>query len=277
MQVENKEFIEQDSIKNLDHAGDAPADKEEKATPAPKKDEVVVETKAEEEKTEKKDDADKKAETEEEEEDPEKLRERTRKAEEEKEKMLQALRKTKSEYRKLASEKKKDADQEEDEEEIDSSEWDDDSKKFRKETIELATRKAEAVIERSNERQAVDIVVEKYPDVLEYWQDLMANYHQRPGESTVSARVKDLENARLITLNDRGELEKQFASAEQRGVAKGIKKAVVAEMALSGRSGKGTGSSKGVSSTASEMAKHMNLDPKKVEKENDSSEAVIKF
>lgn len=269
MQVEDKEFIDQDSIKNIDHAGDAPVDKEEKATPAPKEEEPAVKVEAEEEKTEKKG----------EEEAPEKLRERTRKAEEEKEKMLQALRKTKSEYRKLASEKKKDAEPEEDEEEIDSSEWDDDSKKFRKETIELATRKAEEAIERSNETQAIDAFMDRYPEFVEteYWTDLVANYAPKRGKGSVSAIVKDLENARLITLNDRGELEKQFASAEQRGVAKGIKKAVVAEMALSGRSGKGTGASKGVSSTASDMAKKMNIDPKKVEKENDSSEAVIKF
>lgn len=271
MHVENKEFIDQDSIKNLDHAGDAPAGTEEKATPAPEKDESAVKAEAEEEIPEKK------AEATEEEEAPEKLRERTRKAEDEKEKMLQALRKTKSEYRKLASEKKKDAEPEE--EEIDSSEWDDDSKKFRKETIELATRKAEEAIERSNETQAIDAFMEKYPEFVEteYWTDLVANYSPKRGKSSVSAIVRDLENARLITLNDRGELEKQFASAEQRGVAKGIKKAVVAEMALSGRSGKGTGASKGTSSTASDMAKKMNLDSKKVEKEDDSSEAVIKF
>lgn len=93
-------------------------------------------------------------------------------------------------------------------------EWDDQSKKFQKQTIELAQKQAEEVtmrqVEKVNEKNAIASFIEKNPELADdsKWQEVVKNYQPRSKES-VQDIMRDLGRALVLTKYEKGELDKK--------------------------------------------------------------------
>lgn len=92
------------------------------------------------------------------------------------------------------------------------TEWDDDSKKFQKETLtraeKAAEQKAQAIFERQTERAAIQAFIESHPELSQKgaWSEVIANYAPKNGKDTQQAIIKDLERALFLTKYEKGEL-----------------------------------------------------------------------
>jgi len=145
--------------------------------------------------------------------------------------------------------------------------WDDDSKKFQKETLtkaeELAKQAAIKAIEAENEKTAISKFKEAYPDedikkVLTYYKPVSGKFNQ---ESV----YKDLEGALVLQKHYSGELAGEAAKAEQKGEKKGMAKAKIAELnTMSGSPKKPAPGGKEISDNARRIAEQMRLDPEEV-------------
>lgn len=190
------------------------------------------------------------------------------KEKEESEKRLKALRDVKKSYRTLKSDKKEDKPAEK-ETPVDGSEWDEDSSRFQKETLTKAEQAAQAVLEKSNEKSAINQFLGKYEELADnddLWQDIVTNYTPKRGRDTVEDIVKDLESARIVTLHERGELDSSIEKARNSGLEEGKKKRALAEMALTpGRPGASKSDTKAPSKGSVDMAKRFRHDPKVVD------------
>lgn len=93
-----------------------------------------------------------------------------------------------------------------------ATEWDDDSKKFQKETLtraeKAAEQKAQALFERQTERAAIQAFTESHPELSKQgaWGEVIANYAPKNGKDTQQAIIKDLERALFLTKYEKGEL-----------------------------------------------------------------------
>lgn len=150
--------------------------------------------------------------------------------------------------------------------------WDDQSKKFQKQTIELAQKQAEEVTirqtEKVNEKNAIASFIEKNPELADdkKWQEVIKNYQPRSKES-VQDIMKDLGRALVITKYESGELDK--------------KKEVKNDVSDLGTVGKTTSKSatEGKTLTQNELrlAKAMKVDPEKLAAEDMTKPATIEI
>jgi len=161
------------------------------------------------------------------------------------------------------------------EEEEEYPEWDETSKKFQKQTIVEAEKRAEKAatdtVEKSNEKTAVANFLKDNPEVTEHWDEIVSNYNPKHGKDTVDSIIKDLKRAHLLARYEAGELDKKD-KGEKKGEAK------LAELSsVSKTTSKVVPKGSALSAQTIEMAKRMRVDPKEVAKEDDSSTAEIKF
>lgn len=182
-------------------------------------------------------------------------------------------------YKKLTLTPEKEVVKEEGEE---YPEWDETSKKFQKQTLDeaekIAERKAQAIIEQANEKAAIAKFLAKNPAVQEHWDDIVSNYSPKNGKETISAVLKDLDRAYLLTRYEMGELDKLQQEASKKGEKAGVAKAKLAELSsVSKTTSKTVPEGKALSEGAIAMANQMRVDPKKLAQEDDSLTAEIKF
>lgn len=157
-------------------------------------------------------------------------------------------------------------------EEEEYPDWDDASKKFQKQTLSEAEKRAEAkaqaMIEKANEKTAISQFIAKHPDAQDKWDDVVSNYSSKNGKESTDAIIKDLEKAYLITRFERGELEpKDKKSASN-----------VANLSTVSRTtSKKTPEGKTLSKGSLEMATRFRIDPKKLAEEDETPYATAKF
>lgn len=149
--------------------------------------------------------------------------------------------------------------------------WDEQSKKFQKQTIELAQKQAEEITirqtEKVNEKNAIAQFIEKNPELSDdsRWQEVIKNYQPRSKES-VQDIIKDLGRAYVITKYEKGELDKKEAKPD------------VSDMATVGKT-TSKSATEGKSLTQSELrlAKAMKVDPEKLAAEDMTKPATIEI
>ena len=173
----------------------------------------------------------------------------------------------------LNQERKLPKDEEKEEEE--TSNWDDDSQKFQKETLEraekIAEKKAQALLETHNEKVAISEFLDRHPELSDKntWSEVMTNYHPKNGRGTTQAIVKDLERAFFLTQYEKGELsQKEENKAEK----------MIADLTSVGKTGT-KAVKQGNVLTAGEirLAEAMRVDLKKLAAEDLSKPAEIKL
>ena len=202
-------------------------------------------------------------------EDAESLKERLKKVEEEKENYKKGMLK----YKELTLDKK-----EKQEEEEEQTEWDDNSKKFQKQTISRAEKIAKGVVEKNNETLAIEQFMEKYPDVKDSWDDIVSNYSPTNGKDSVKSVLKDLNRAYILTRYEKGEIDSLVSDALKKGEKKGKAEAQIADMSsVSTTTSKTVKGSNAISQGALKLAEKMRVDPKKLAEEDDSLTAEIKL
>ena len=189
-------------------------------------------------------------------------------------------------YKGLTLDKKetKEATKDESEEEI-YPDWDEDSKKFQKQTLskveERATATAMSIIEKANEKAAIATFIGKNQELsdVDAWGEVVANYNPRNGKETQQDIINDLEEALVITRYRKGELGKSELDAEERGRKKGQAESQVADLSSVAKTDSKTIEEDGntVSDSALKMAERMRVDPEDLAKEDDSSIAEIKY
>lgn len=164
--------------------------------------------------------------------------------------------------------------EEKEEEEI-STEWDDDSKKFQKETLthaeKVAEKKAQAIIEQYTEKAAIDTFTEKHPELQkkEAWSEVMANYHPKNGKETPQAILKDLERALFLTQYEKGELTSKDENKAEK---------MIADLNSVSKTGSKTvKQSSTLTSGEIRLAEAMRVDLKKLANEDLSKPAEVKF
>ncbi len=200
------------------------------------------------------------------------LRKELAKERAEKDNYRKGLLSSKKKLKSLDSKKKK-------KEEDEGNEWDEDSSKFQKETLEKSEKIAKEAIYTSNSNSAIQNFVSKYPeaDKGDVWKDISAAYSPRRGKDSVDNIVSDIEDAYLIVKRDRGEI----VDVEEvlRGEQKGITKAAKADLASTKSKGGATEKSdkKDVSKGAIVMANNFKNDPKKVAEEDDIAVATVEL
>jgi len=199
-------------------------------------------------------------------EDIETLKARLQKSEEERENLSKAVTRLNKE-RKLPSES---------EEEEEYPEWDESSKKFQEQTISKVEKKTQEILEKANEKEAINKFTATNPDVD--WNYIVSNYSPTHGKSTVGDIVKDLERAMVLAKYETGELTDLENKAFKKGETEGKAQSAAANMASVGKATSKT-SNKGESSLskgAIKLAESMRVDIKKLAEEDDSPTAVIK-
>jgi hypothetical protein len=155
----------------------------------------------------------------------------------------------------------------------DYPDWDETSKKFQKQTLseaeKVAEKKAQSVVEKYNEKAAIDKFLIDHPEMEEKWEDIVSNYNPKHGKESISSIVKDLDRAYFMTqyesgtLNKTSDKEAKSKLAEMSTVSKTSSKTIP----------KGTSLSKG----AIDLATKMRVDTKKLAEEDDSLTAEIKL
>jgi hypothetical protein len=189
----------------------------------------------------------------------EELKERLAKVEEERENYKKMALKYKSETKTLDAEEE-------------YPNWDDASKKFQKQTIELAQKQAEEVtmrqVEKVNEKNAISAFIEKNPELADNkeWTKVIKNYQPRSKES-VQDIIKDLNRAYVLTQFDEGVLGK-----------KEDKKADISELTTVGKTtSKSATEGKTLTQNELRLAKAMKVDPEKLANEDLSKPATIEI
>jgi hypothetical protein len=146
-------------------------------------------------------------------------------------------------------------------------EWDDASKKFQKQTLSEAEKRAEAramaVIEKANEKSAIASFLSNHPDVKNQWDDIVANYTPKNGKETQADIMKDLERALVLTQYEKGTLNKSDKKGE---------KAVANLNTVSKTTSKNAPEGAALTKGALEFARKLGVDPKEL-----SNESTIKF
>ncbi|MFA5990446.1 MAG: hypothetical protein WC803_12695 [Sphingomonas sp.] len=211
------------------------------------------------------------------------LQERLKKTEEERDNYKTGLLKLKKTDRTL--EAKKDTTVRSLDQQDEDADWDDDSKKFQKQTLskaeKVAQKAAESVYQKANEKQAINSFLEQYPDFQsdEEWQEILSNYNPKNGKDSVSNIMKDLERARINVLYEKGDLEKLSVEAENRGKQRGYAEGMHADLMTSGgtRQKSSNKDGKEISDGARALATKFRIDPKKLAQEDDSNRATISF
>jgi hypothetical protein len=155
-------------------------------------------------------------------------------------------------------------------EEEEYPEWDEASKKFQKQTLSQAEKRAEAILEKANEKVAVSKFLSDHPEVKDQWDDVVANYLPKNGKETPEDIAKDLERALILTQYEKGTLGK--SDAPKKGKEKLAELSTIAKTTAKNLP-EGSTLSKG----ALNLAEKFRVDPKKLAQEDDSSYAEIKF
>jgi hypothetical protein len=160
------------------------------------------------------------------------------------------------------------------------TEWDETSIKFQKETISraerIAEKKANEMVEKSNEQTAISQFIASNPELEDeaQWKEVVSNYYSRNGKGSVPSILSDLNKAYIVTRYEKGEITKTEAVKEEKK-----NEAAVADLNTVSKSQvksietKGTTTSEG----ALKLAQRMKVDPKKLAVEDDSKTAEIKF
>lgn len=192
---------------------------------------------------------------------------RLKKVEEERENLSKAVTRLNKE-RKLPSEEPK--------KEEDYPEWDDASKKFQEQTLSKVEKKAQEIIEKANEKEAINKFTSKHPGAD--WNYIVSNYSPTHGKGTVGDIVKDLERALVLARYETGELTELEKKAFKKGETEGKAKSAAADMASVGKTtAKTTKDKNSLSKGAIELAEKMRVNVKELAEEDDSRTAEIKF
>jgi hypothetical protein len=159
--------------------------------------------------------------------------------------------------------------------EEETPEWDDDSKKFQKQTLTKAEKIAEervrAIIEQNNEKAAISQFLSKNSGLEDKWNDIVSNYSPKNGKDTIESILKDLDRALFLTKYESGELTPKD-SKEKESVSK------LADMStVSKTTGKSIPKSSTLSQSAIKLAEKMRVDVKQLAQEDDSPYAEIKL
>jgi hypothetical protein len=177
----------------------------------------------------------------------------------------------KENYRKMALKYKEEAKPKTLEAEEEYPDWDEQSKKFQKQTIELAEKHAEEVTIRQtqkvNEKNAIASFIEKNPELSDdkKWQEVVKNYQPRSKES-VQDILKDLGRAYVITKFEKGELDKKEAKAD------------ISELGTVGKTtSKSATEGKTLTQSELRLAKMMKVDPEKLAAEDMTKPATIEI
>jgi len=177
----------------------------------------------------------------------------------------------KENYKKMALKYKEEAKPKTLEAEEEYPDWDDQSKKFQKQTIEMAQKQAEEVTirqtEKVNEKNAIASFIEKNPELSDdkKWQEVVKNYQPRSKES-VQDILKDLGRAYVITKFERGELDKKEAKAD------------ISELGTVGKTtSKSATEGKTLTQSELRLAKMMKVDPEKLAAEDMTKPATIEI
>lgn len=178
----------------------------------------------------------------------------------------------KENYREMALKYKSDSKEKTLEPEEEYPDWDEQSKKFQKQTIELAQKQAEEVtlrqVEKVNEKNAIAQFIEKNPELADdaKWQKVVKNYQPRSKES-VQDIMKDLGKAYVLYQYDEGILGK----VEE-------KKPDVSDMTTVGKTTSKSGTEgKTLTKAELEFAKAMRVDPEKLAAEDMTKPATIEI
>ena len=147
--------------------------------------------------------------------------------------------------------------------------WDEQSKRFQKQTIDLAQKAAEVTtrqqVEKVNEKNAIAQFIEKNPELADdsKWQEVIKNYQPRSKES-VQDIMKDLGRAKVIT---------EYESGGKKEV-----KPDVSDMATVGKTtSKSTTEGKTLTQSELNLAKMMKVDPEKLAAEDMTKPAMIEI
>ena len=158
-------------------------------------------------------------------------------------------------------------------------EWDENSKKFQKQTLseaeKVAENKAKQIVEKNNEQEAISQFLSSHPDIEDKWDNVVSNYTPKNGKDNVKSIIKDLERAYVITRYESGELNKIQEEATKKGIAQAkIEELSTVSKTTSKVADKGKPA---LSQGALRLAEKMRVDPKKLAEEDDSLTAEIKF
>jgi len=201
------------------------------------------------------------------------LKERLQKAEEERDNLSKAV-------VRLNKERKLPSDEEEPKKEEDYPDWDESSKKFQDQTLSkaksIAEQEARKIIEKSNEKAAIDKFTRDNPNVN--WDEVVANYSPKHGKDTVGGITKDLKRALVLTQYEKGEIDSLTEKAFKAGKRKGEIDSQLADISTVSRTTAKSLKKDGgtLSKEAIELAGKLRVDPKKLAEEDDSPYAVIK-
>jgi hypothetical protein len=176
----------------------------------------------------------------------------------------------KENYKKMALKYKEEAKPKTLEVEEEYPDWDEQSKKFQKQTIDLAQKAAEVTtrhqVEKVNEKNAIAQFIEQNPELADdsKWQEVIKNYQPRSKES-VQDILKDLGRAKVLAEYESGTPAKEL-------------KPDVSDMATVGKT-TSKSATEGHTLTQSEiqMAKNMRVDTEKLAAEDMSKPATIEL
>lgn len=163
-------------------------------------------------------------------------------------------------------------------EEEPETEWNEDTKKFQKETLTKAERMAEEkamkTVETFNEKAGIAKFKELHPDVE--MKEVLANYNPKNGKFSAESVVRDLERALVLHQYDTGKLSTKEAEAEAKGKKKGAAESKVADLsAVSKTTSKATPQGAALTESEKYIAGRMKVDIEKLAEEDLSQPAQI--
>jgi len=201
---------------------------------------------------------------------------KAKKLEEERDNYKKALLSTKSKELRLSKD--------EDKKEEENSKWDEESKEFQKETLSKSEQIVRRQLEKMNERGAIRRFLKRYPEVAQdnlKWNDIASAYKPTRGKDTSEDILEDLEDSYLVLRRKDGSLKRELEEARKKGEHDGAVKAKSAQMASVSGAGNHSvsksDSKKELTSNAKKMAERMRTPLDKLEKEDDSTTAVIRM
>lgn len=216
-----------------------------------------------------------------EEEDVDTLKARLKKAESDRDNYKRGMLEAKSKKRSLG-EKEDDEEEDEDIDDKVGKEWDDDSKKFQKETLTKAqeiaraeTAKVQKQQEKKNEQAAIKKVLKDYPEYADddNWKVLVGYYTPRNGKEDSDGIIEDLSDAIVLADKKLG-IDRTVEKSDDKGNQKKLADMTALNKSNTNRPGK---SKDKKPEGAIRMASKFRNDPEKVAKEDDSLSATIKL
>lgn len=185
---------------------------------------------------------------------------------------LAQLEKEREDYKNMALKYKSEAKEKTLETEEEYPDWDEQSKKFQKQTIELAQKTATEVtqkqVEKTNEKNAIASFIEKNPELADdkRWSEVVKHYQPRSKDS-VQDIVKDLRRAYVLYQDDMGLL-----------VSKGGAKPDVSDLGTVGKTtSKSATQGKTLTEGEKRIAKLMKVDPERLAEEDMTKPATIEI